>query len=118
MIGALIDQPVGGLIGPKCVIIDLLIVVDVEQRIGAGRRLGIATIKKARAVVRPRGAGKLDPLQMIAPVLLRRDVAHAELLPVRAAPGCAVHERATVPSGEKVLGSSRTLGSAVRESCI
>ena len=77
-------------------IIDLLVVIDLQQRIGAGGGLRIATIEEPGAVMRPRRARELDPLQMISAVLARDDVAHAELLPVGAAAGRAVHHRAAI----------------------
>src|SRR5207237_8197467 len=70
VIGAFVDQSVRRLIGAELVVIDLLIPIDLEQRISARGRLGVAAIEKPRSVVRPRRAGKLDPLQVIAAVLL------------------------------------------------
>ena len=96
MIGPLVDQPVGGLIGAQFVVIDLLVVIDFEQRIGTGGRLRIATVEEAGAIVRPGGARELDPLQVIGAVLPRRHVADAEFLPVGAAPRRSVHHRPAV----------------------
>ena len=85
MVGPLIDQPVGRLIAPELVIIDCLVVVDLQQRIGAGGGLGIATVEEPGAVVRPRGARELDPFEVVAAILPCRHVAHAEFLPIGAA---------------------------------
>ena len=46
--------------------------------------------------MRPSRARKLDPLEMVAAVLPRGDVAHAEFLPIRAAARRPIHHRATV----------------------
>src|ERR1041385_2467096 len=96
MIGPLIDEPVGCLIGAKLVVIDFLVVVGGEQGIGTGGGFGVAAVKKARAVVRPRRAGEFDPLQVVGAVLPARHIAHMEFLPVRAAPRRAVDEQRTV----------------------
>ena len=96
MIGPFVDQPVGRLIGAELVVIDFLVVVDLEQRIGAGRRLGIAAVEKPGAVMRPRRARELDPLEMIAAVLLRRYIPDPKFLPVRSAARRAVDQRAPV----------------------
>jgi len=96
MIGPLVDQPVRRLLGAEPMIVDLLVAVQIEQRIGPSGRLRIAAVEEARAVMGPRGARELDPLQVVAAVLVRRDVADAELLPIGAAAGGAIDHGAPV----------------------
>ncbi len=110
MIGSFIDQAIGGLVGAELVVVDLLVVIDFEQRIGASRGFRIAAVEESCAVVRPCRARELDPFQMIRLILPSRDIAHAEFLPVRAAPRRAVDHRLAV-FGER---EDRKRDSAVR----
>src|SRR5258708_30313264 len=96
MIGPFIDQAIGGLVGAKPVVIDLLVVIELEQRIGASCGFWIAAVKESCAVVRPCRARELDPLQMIMPLLPGRDIAHTEFLPIRTAPRGTVDHRLAV----------------------
>src|ERR1051326_7011511 len=61
MIGPLIDEPVGCLIGAKLVVIDFLVVVGGEQGIGTGGGVGVAAVKKRRRGGPPRPRGKFGP---------------------------------------------------------
>src|SRR6266702_6707855 len=52
VVGSLVNQAVGGLVRPQLVIVDLLVAIQLEQRIGAGSGLGVAAVEKPRAIVR------------------------------------------------------------------
>ena len=83
LVRPLVHQDVLGLVGAEPVIIEPLESVHVGECLVPG--LGIAAVEESRAVLGPRGARKLDPLQVIRQVAPARHVAHAELLPVRPA---------------------------------
>ena len=82
LVRPLVDQHVGGLRRADAMVIDLLIEVQRLERLPR-LRLGIAAIEEAAAVVRPRGAAELRPLELVGQDRARGDFHQPPDVPVR-----------------------------------
>ncbi len=114
LVRPLVDELVGGLVGAEPVVVDLLVTVDRQERVAAGSGLRVAAVEEPCAIVRPGGAGELDPLQVIGTVAPRRDIAHAEFLPIRSAARGAVQQQPSI-LGER---ERRQRDGAVGRECV
>ncbi len=95
LIWPLIDQLIIRLIGTEPVVVKFLVTVRLLVGVTLGR-FRVAGIEETFTVVGPRGAGELDPLQMIVQVPFRLDIPYEELAPVGTARGGAVDEQLPV----------------------
>ena len=95
MIGPAVDQLVVLLLRAQLVEVDHLVERG-RLMLLARRRLGIAVVVKAAAVLRPVDAREADPFQVVVELLARFDIQHVDLLPIAAGLRAGVRQIAAV----------------------
>ena len=113
LVRSLVDEHVLRLIRAQAVVIEALKPVHLGERLVD--RLRVPAVEEAGAIVGPRRARELDPLEVIGPVAPLRDIAHAELLPIGAARRRAVGQEPPVVRDRQGRERHRTVfGQEVR----
>jgi hypothetical protein len=111
LLGVVVDQFVLGLGGADLVEVQLLVEVDLLQRVLG---LGVAAVEEAAVVVGPGGAAELDPLEGVLHGLAGLHVQHGPGVPVRTTIGAAVgHVSAGLADRGPAEGDGAVLGPAV-----